>query len=180
MSVLHHNHPHHVSLSRYPSLSFIVSGRSSRLHLSPFFFFLFSYLSAQGCCIFVLAGRPTFGRPWVGVHRSKSLMSSSLLLQQCPTCLVRLTLRNFLMGSRWPYSYCFVGCCFSGLFNTARSWNHLTGCKWWVMLNRIMSVQSQYLKLFDCVQKLNYCWNIAMLGTIRLCTKELLKRIYCV
>ena len=27
----------------------------------------------------------------VGIHKSTSLMSSSLLLQQCPACLVRLT-----------------------------------------------------------------------------------------
>ena len=35
-----------------------------------------------------------------GVHRSILLMSSSLLLQQCPTCLVRLTLIVFVMGGR--------------------------------------------------------------------------------
>ena len=43
-------------------------------------------------------------------------MSSSLLLQQCPACLVRLILIVFLMGSRWPYSCCFVGCCLQDLF----------------------------------------------------------------
>ena len=40
-----------------------------------------------------------------GVHRSTSLMSSSLLLQQCPTCLVRLTwivfMMPFLLASKW-------------------------------------------------------------------------------
>ena len=40
-------------------------------------------------------------------------MSSSLLLQQCPACLVRLTWIVFVMGGRWPYSCCFVGCCLS-------------------------------------------------------------------
>ena len=35
-------------------------------------------------------------------------MSSFLLLHQCPACLVRLTLIVFVMGSRWPYSWCFV------------------------------------------------------------------------
>ena len=43
------------------------------------------------------------------VHRRTSLMSSSLLLQQCPACLVRLTLIVFVMGGRWPYSWCFWG-----------------------------------------------------------------------
>ena len=38
-------------------------------------------------------------------------MNSSLLLQHCPACLVRLILIVFLMGGRWPYSCCFVGCC---------------------------------------------------------------------
>ena len=56
-----------------------------------------------------------------GVHRSTSLMSSSLLLQQCPACLVRLTWIVFLMGGRWPYSWCLVGCCRQDLFNIAHS-----------------------------------------------------------
>ena len=41
--------------------------------------------------MYVQVGRPAFARPYVGVHRSTSLMSSSLLLQPCPACLVRLT-----------------------------------------------------------------------------------------
>ena len=53
--------------------------------------------------------------------RCMSLMSSSLLLQQCPTCLVRLTWIVFVMGGMWPYSCCLVGCCLQGLFNIARS-----------------------------------------------------------
>ena len=43
---------------------------------------------------------PTFARPCEGVLRSTLLMSSSLLLQKCPTCLVRLTLIVFVMGGR--------------------------------------------------------------------------------
>ena len=46
-----------------------------------------------------------------GVHRSTSFMSSFLLPQQCPACLVRLTLIVFVIGGRRPYSCCFVGCC---------------------------------------------------------------------
>ena len=105
----HHHHHHHVmplaqislTLSRHFSLSFIASGRSSGLH--P--------VSSQSCCIYVLAGRPAFARPYVGVRRSTPLMSSSLLLQQCPACLVRLTWIVFVMGGRWTYSWCLVGCC---------------------------------------------------------------------
>ena len=48
-------------------------------------------------------------------------MSLSLLLQQCPACLVRLTWIIFVMGGRWPYSWCFVGCYREDLFNIGRN-----------------------------------------------------------
>ena len=100
-----------LTLSRHFSLSFIASGRSSGLHL----------VSSHSCWMYVRAGRPPFARPNVGVHRSTSLMSSSLLLQQCPACLVRLPWIVFVMGGWWPYSWCLVGCCRQDLFNIARS-----------------------------------------------------------
>ena len=59
-------------------------------------------------------------QPSVGVLRSTSLISSSLLLQQCPACLARLTLIVFVIGCRCPYSGCFLKCCIQDLFNTAR------------------------------------------------------------
>ena len=114
----YHHHHHHVvppartslTLSRRFSQSFIASGRSSGLH--P--------VSSHSCCMYVQAGRPAFAQPYVGVHRSTSLMSSSLLLQQCPACLVHLTWIVFMMGGRWPYSWCLVGCCHRDLFSIAR------------------------------------------------------------
>ena len=86
---IHHHHHHHVALvaqisltlSRHSSLSFIALGRSSGQH--P--------VSSHSCWMYVRAGRPAFARPCVGANKSTSLMSSSLLLQQCPACLVRLT-----------------------------------------------------------------------------------------
>ena len=66
--------------------------------------------------MYVRAGRPTFARPYAGgggVHRSKSLRSSSLQR------LVRLTCIVFMMGGKWPYSWCLVGCCRQDLFNIA-------------------------------------------------------------
>ena len=106
--ILHYHHHHVVpltwislTLSRHFSVSFIASGRSSGLH--P--------VSSHSCWMYVWAGRPVFARPYVGVHRSTSLMSLSLLLQQCPACLVHLTWIVFVMGGRWPYSWCLVGCC---------------------------------------------------------------------
>ena len=100
-----------LTLSRHFSLSFIASGRSSGLH--P--------VSSHSCCVYVQAGRPALAQPYMGVHRSTSLMSSSLLLQQCPACLVRLNWIVFVMGGRWPYSWCFVGWCCQDLFNIARN-----------------------------------------------------------
>ena len=99
-----------LTLSCYFSLMFIASGRSSGLH--P--------VSPQSGCMYVRAGHPAFARPYVGVH-STSLISSSLLPQQCPACLVRLTWIVFVMGGRWPYSWCLVECCRQDLFNIARS-----------------------------------------------------------
>ena len=89
-----------LTLSCHFSLSFIASGRSSGLH--P--------VSSHNCCMYVRAGHPAFARPYVGVLRSTSLMSSSLLLQQCPACLVHLTWIVFVMGGRWLYNWCLVGC----------------------------------------------------------------------
>ena len=48
-------------------------------------------------CKFVLVV-PLLHSPCVGVHRSTSLMSSSLLLQQCSACLVRRTCIVFRNG----------------------------------------------------------------------------------
>ena len=90
-----------LTLSRHSSQSFIALGRSSGQH--P--------VSSHSCWMYVRAGRPAFARPCVGVHKSTSLMSSSLLLQQCPACLVCLTWIVFVIGGRWPYSWCLVGCC---------------------------------------------------------------------
>ena len=103
-------HHHHVApsarisltFSRHPSLSSIASGRSSGL-------------------LYVRTGRPTFACPCEGVYWSASLMSSSLLFQQCLACLVYLLLIVFVMGGRRPYSCCFVGCYRQELFNIARS-----------------------------------------------------------
>ena len=106
--LVNNNHHHHhialvarisLTLSRHSSLSFNAPGRSSGQH--P--------VSSHSCWMYVRAGRPAFARPCVGVHKSTSLMSSFLLLQQCPACLVRLTWIVFVIGGRWPYSWCLVG-----------------------------------------------------------------------
>ena len=100
-----------LTLSGHPSLSSIAPDRSFMLH----------FVSVQSCCRSVLSGRPTLARPRGVFHRSSSLMSSSLLLQQCSACLVRLTWMVFEMGGRWSYSRRFMGYCLQDLFNTPRS-----------------------------------------------------------
>ena len=141
-SLVYHHHHHHVvlvarislTLSRHFSLSFIASGRSSGQH--P--------VSSHSCWMYVRAGRPAFARPCVGVHKSTSLMSSSLLLQQCPACLVRLTWIVFVIGDRWPYSWCLVRCCRQDLFKIARS---ITAPLEWTS-----QVPKKYISLFT-----NFC-----------------------
>ena len=94
------HHHHHIvlaawislTLSRHSSLSFIALGRSSGQQ--P--------VSSHSCWMYVRAGRPAFARPCVGIHKSTSLMSSSLLLQQWPACLVCLIWIVFVIGGRWP------------------------------------------------------------------------------
>ena len=53
--------------------------------------------------LYVRAGHPAFACPCEGVHRSTSLTSLSLLLQQCPACLVHLILIVFVTGGRWLF-----------------------------------------------------------------------------
>ena len=116
--IFHHHHHHDVrqarvslTLSLHVSLSFIAFGRFSGLHT----------VSSHSCCMNVWAGRPAFDWPYAGVHRSTSLTISSLLLQQCPACLVRLACIVFVIGGRLPYSWRRVGCCYQDLFNITRN-----------------------------------------------------------
>ena len=44
-----------------------------------------------------------------GIHRRRSLMSSTLLLQQGSACLFRLICIIFEMSGKWPYRRCFGG-----------------------------------------------------------------------
>ena len=109
--IYHHHHHVALTLSRLSFLSFIAPDRSSGQHS----------VSSRSCWMYVRAGRPAFARPCVGVHKSTSLMSSSLLLQQCPASLVHLTWIVFVIGGKWPYSWCLVGCGHQDLFKIARS-----------------------------------------------------------
>ena len=116
---LYYGDHHHVvllalsslTLSHHSFLSFIAPHRSSTLH--P--------VSVQSCCSYRFVGCPALACPCEEVHMSTSLMSSSLLLQQCPKCLVHLIWMALEMGGRWPFSCCLMGWCFQELFNIACS-----------------------------------------------------------
>ena len=78
------------------------------------------YVSAY-ICICMWLYNTTFACPCEGVHMSTLHMSSSLLLQQCPTGLVHIIRMVFKMDGRWPYSCCFAGCCPQNLISTTRN-----------------------------------------------------------
>ena len=103
--------------------------------------------------MYVRAGRPAFARPCVGIHKSTSLMSSSLLLQQCPACLVRLTWIVFVIGGRCPYSWCLVGCCCQDLFRIARSIlrkkKKLSITAWYLLLHERINVLHSSTNIFS-------------------------------
>ena len=97
----------------YPWPSLVTSPNRSSPLVSLLGHIPYPHIAAE--CMFELVVLLLPGHMW------GSLMSSSLLLQQCPACLVRLTWIVFVMGGWWPYSWCLVGCCRQVLFNIARS-----------------------------------------------------------
>ena len=107
----HHDH-HAVPSARIPSLS---TPPYRPLLLAGLQVYILYRHRATVC------SRPAFACPCEGVYINTSFKTSSLLLQQCPACLVRLILIVFVMVSWWPYNCCFVGCCLQDLFSIARS-----------------------------------------------------------
>ena len=98
-------------LSRYPYLSSIALGTSFREY--PVF--------VQIWWMYDFADRPILVCSCVGVYRWTLLVSSLLLLQQCPTCLVCLTWMVCEMVGKYPYRCWILECCFWDLFNMVRS-----------------------------------------------------------
>ena len=71
--------------------------------------------------MYVRSSRPAFARPYggfIGVHH---LWERPCFSSMCPACLVRLTCIVFVMGDKWPYSWCLMGCCLQDLFNITRN-----------------------------------------------------------
>ena len=94
---------------------------SPPLSIVHHFWQVFRATSCIGTELLYVDDRPAFACPCGRVHWNMSLTSLSLLLQQCPTGLLRLTWIVFVMGGKWPCSCCFVGCCLQDLFNIAHS-----------------------------------------------------------
>ena len=71
-------------------------------------------------------------------------MDSTLLLHQCPACLVRLTWIVLMIGGSTPYSCCFVEYCLSDscLLQQSNTRNQYL----------FISEKSQEFLLFDFVQ----------------------------
>ena len=132
-------------LHGYPWISLATSPYRSSPPAGLQGYILYPHIAAV--CMYELVVLLLLGHMW-GVHWSTSLMSSSLFLQQCPACLVHLTWIVFVMGGRWPYSWCL-----------------------WGVATRTCSI---LLATFMCncrltsspVPKLNYWYYIAILGTI--------------
>ena len=82
----------------HPSLSSIASDRSSRSHS----------VSAQNCCMKFLAVHTALSRPCEGDPLEYVIYD---IVPTSPVCLVYLTWIVFVMGGKWLYSCCFVGCC---------------------------------------------------------------------
>ena len=88
-------HHHHIALvarisltlSRHSSLSFIALGRSSGQH--P--------VSSHSCWMYVLAGRPAFARPCVGIHKSTSLIYIYIYIY------IYIKLKNKVIIKWWIY-----------------------------------------------------------------------------
>ena len=108
-TLAYHHHHHVVPLAR---ISLTFSFATSPFSSSPLAGLqrYIPYPHRAAVCMFELVVLLLLGHMG-GVHRSTSLMSSSLLLQQCPACLVRVTWIVFVMGGRWLYSWCLVACC---------------------------------------------------------------------
>ena len=103
-------------LHGFPWLS--LATRLSRLSLLAG---LLAYIMCPHRAAVVIAGRLTLARPYERIQKRTSLMSLSLLLQKCQVYLIRPSRMVLKMGGKWPYSCCFVGCCFQDVFITARS-----------------------------------------------------------
>ena len=109
----HHHHPV-VQLARISLTLSLATFPYRSLPLACLLGYI-SYLHIAAVCMFLLVVLLLLGHMWgsIGVHHlwARPCSSSSVL--------VRLTLIVLVMGGRWLYSWCFVGCCRQDWFNIA-------------------------------------------------------------
>ena len=106
------------------SAKFLILSLPSRPYHLSLLVGLLDYIPCprKACCSHVIVSRPTLTSPHDGINCRTSLITSSLVLQQFFTCLVRLIWMALEVRIKGPYSYCFVGYCyFQDLFNVARN-----------------------------------------------------------
>ena len=76
------------------------------------------------------------------VHRRMLFISTFLLHQLYPTCLVLLIWLVSEIEDKWLFSCCFVGCCFQDLFNIT----FLCNCRQAFFFIRLVNIHSVELK----------------------------------
>ena len=108
--IYHHHHHHHQVMHRFPWLSLAICS------YHPLLWQVFQTTSCVRTELLLV------GSCW-SAKNSTSMWGGRLenLLQQCPACLVRFILMVLVIGVKWPYSCCFVRCCFQDLFNIAQN-----------------------------------------------------------
>ena len=79
--------------------------------------------------------------------RSTWMMILSLVLQQCPACLVCVIWMDWEIGSKRPNSHCFVGCTFQDLYQIARSILLLLPSRFFLRAFRLC-LGSAYMQLY--------------------------------
>ena len=113
MNIKGHHHHHVMPLAR---ISPTLSHHSSLLSIAFGKSFTLYPVSIQSC----LASRPTPTLPYDGGPQENTNYEFDFTPLVGLACLVRLVWMIWEMGGRWPYSCCFVGCCFQDLFSIVR------------------------------------------------------------
>ena len=149
---IHHHHHHQIALTvQIPPLSLFLSPSIPIIYRSRATYIQCPHRAYMNKFLIV---KPTLPRLCVGPHRWTSLMSSSMLLHQCVTCLVRLIwiipCRQWLCHLHWySNTWNHLNCAQTNdlykvelLVLNSNTWKHLTVSKKWLIFNSFISVAS--------------------------------------
>ena len=109
LSFSYHHHHHYFERTRTPLTSSIHSFRFSMMFFSSAMLKPVSFCSWS---TYVNAGLPLFLAPCFGSQSSRSLITSSFFLQQCPINRSLLIISVSVILGRLPYSSLLVLCSF--------------------------------------------------------------------